>query len=349
MKVGLTGFGGAGKTTVFNALTGLQAPTGPQGEGRPNLGVIKVPDARVDALAAHWKPRKTTNAEVSFVDFPPSRAAGGRRAVLDADAVAQLRDADALVEVVRAFPDLTGAPARPAQDMEAFAAELVLADLAVVEKRLERLRKEKGRERERALLERIAPELEAGRALRTVALSPEDRRELAGFAFLSLRPLLIVLNVPEDQAAAPVPAEVAARAHAEGADAMSLSAAVEAELVRLEPADRMAFLTDLGLAEGARDRFVRASYALLDLISFLTAGEDECRAWPIRRGTTALRAAGKIHSDIERGFIRAEVIAWDDFVRHGSEAKCREAGRLRLEGKEYVVQDGDIVHFRFAV
>jgi hypothetical protein len=349
VKVGLTGFSGAGKTTVFNALTGLQAPTGHQGEARPNLGVIKVPDARVDLLASHFKPRKTTYAEVSFIDFPPSRAGATRRAVLDADAIAQLRDADALVEVVRDFPDLTGAAPTPGADMEAFAAELVLADLAVVEKRLERVRKEKGKERERGLLERLVPALEAGRPLRTLTLSIDERRDLAGFAFLTLRPLLVVVNVPEDRAAAAVPAELDERARAEGAEAMSLSASVEAELARLEPGDRGAFLADLGLDAGARDRFVRASYALLDLISFLTAGEDECRAWPIRRGATAVKAAGKIHSDIERGFIRAEVIGWDDFVRHGSEAKCREAGRLRLEGKDYVVQDGDIVHFRFAV
>ena len=346
MKVGLTGFAGAGKTTVFTALTGLQAR--PAAPGAVNLGVIKVPDPRVDKLAEIYHPRKTTYAEVTFVDFPPAHTAE-RRAVLDAPTVAQLRDADALVEVVRGVPELTGAPATPAEDVSAFAAELVLADLAVVEKRLERVRKEKGHEREQALLERIAPELEAGRALRTLGLGVEERTQLAGFAFLSLRPLLIVLNVAEAEAAAPLPADVAARAGAEGAEALVLAAGLEAEIAQLEPADRGAFLHDLGLAESARDRFIRASYHLLDLVSFLTAGEDECRAWPIRRGTTALKAAGKIHSDIERGFIRAEVMAFDEFVRYGSEAKCREAGKLRLEGKEYVVRDGDIVHFRFAV
>jgi GTP-binding protein YchF len=347
VKVGLTGFAGTGKTSVFTALTGL-APRTEHGDRRPQLGTIKVPDARVDVLAEVWRPRKTTYAEVSFLDFPPPREARAR-AVLDAEAVTALRDADALVEVVRGFPDVAGAAARPAADVDAFAAELLLADQAVVERRLERLRKEKGRERERALLERAMAELEAGRPLRTMRLTPEERAQLAGFAFLSLRPLLVVLNVPESAAAAPVPEDVAARASAQGAEAMVLSAKVETELVELEPADRAAFLADLGLAEGARDRFIRASYALLDLISFLTAGEDECRAWPIRRGTTAVKAAGRIHSDIERGFIRAEVIAWDDFLRYRSEARCREAGRLRLEGKDYVVQDGDVVHFRFAV
>jgi hypothetical protein len=225
----------------------------------------------------------------------------------------------------------------------------VLADLAVIEKRLERVRKERGHERERALLERLVPVLEAGQPLRTFDLAPEERSQLAGFAFLSLRPLLVVLNVPETEAAGPVPPDVGARAATERAEVLALSARLEAELAELEPGDRAAFLKDLGLAESARARFIRSSYALLDLVSFLTDGEDECRAWPIRRGTSALRAAGKVHSDIERGFIRAEVVAYEDFVRLGSEAKCREAGKLRLEGKEYVVEDGDIIHFRFAV
>src|SRR5207244_7261457 len=278
MKVGLTGFAGAGKTTVFLALTGLE--TKAAAPGAVNLGVIKVPDPRVDKLAEVYEPRKTTYAEVTFVDFAPARASE-RRAVLDAPTVAQLRDADALVEVVRAFPDVAGAPPTPAADLESFAAELVLADLAVIEKRLERLKKEKGHERERALLERLAPSLEAGRPLRTLGLAPEERAALAGFAFLSLRPLLVVLNVPETEAAAPIAAEVAARARAEGAEAMALSARLEAEIAELEPADRDAFLADLGLTESARARFIRASYALLDLVHFLPSRQAECRAGPL--------------------------------------------------------------------
>jgi hypothetical protein len=346
MKVGLTGFAAAGKTTVFTALTGLEARAG--GQGGPQMGVIKVPDARIDKLAEIHKPKKTTYAEVSFVDFPPSHGAE-RRAVLDAPTIAQLRDADALVEVVRGFPDLLGAPATPAADVDAFAAELLLSDLGQIEKRLERLKKEKGHEREKALLERLAPELEAGKPLRVLGLAPEEKNLLAGFAFLSLRPLLIVLNVADADAAKAMPEDVAARASAEGAEALVLGGRLEAEIAQLDAGDRDAFLKDAGLTAGARDRFIQASYGLLDLISFLTAGEDECRAWPIRRGTTAVKAAGRIHSDIERGFIRAEVVAFDDFVKLGSDGKCREAGKLRLEGKDYVVRDGDIVHFRFAV
>ena len=345
MKVGLTGFAGSGKTTVFSALTGLRPDPG---ERRPLWGTIKVPDPRVDFLAGVYHPKKTTYAEVTFVDFPPARDTQ-KRAVLDQEMVTALRDADALVEVVRGFPDLAGAAPRPAEDIADFESELVLADLGQVEKRLERCRKEKGKEREVALLERLQAHLDAGQPLRTLGLTGDERTELAGFAFLSLRPLLVVLNVPESEVAKPLPEAVAQRARDAGAEAMVLSAQVEAEVAELEPGDRVAFLADLGLSESARDRFIGSSYGLLDLISFLTAGEDECRAWPVRRGTGARKAAGRIHSDIERGFIRAEVMAYDDFVQHPSEAKCREAGKLRLEGKDYVVQDGDIVHFRFAV
>jgi len=269
--------------------------------------------------------------------------------VLDSEMVSALRDADALVVVVRGFPDLAGAAATPVADIEAFGTELVLADLAQVEKKVERMKKEKGNERELALFVRLQGLLEEGTALRTAGLSADEQTALSGFAFLSIRPLLVVVNVAEGEVAQPVPAEVAAAAKAVGAEALVLSAAVEAEVAELEPADRAAFLADLGLTESARDRFIRASYGLLDLISFLTTGEDECRAWQIRRGTVARKAAGRVHSDIERGFIRGEVMAFDDFTQLGSEAKCREAGKLRLEGKDYVVQDGDIVHFRFAV
>jgi len=345
MKVGLTGFPGSGKTIVFAALTGLPVAAG---ERKAQIGTIKVPDPRIDTLTKIHNPKKTTLSEVTFVDFPPPLDTT-KKAVIDQDMITALRDADALVQVVRGFPDLTGAAATPADDVQAFSTELALADLGQVEKKAERMKKEKGNERELALFARLQEILEEGKPLRTAGLTADEQTQLAGYAFLSLRPLLVVVNVPEGDVAKAVPADVAAAAKAAGADALVLSAVVEAEVAELEPADREAFLADLGLAEPARDRFIRASYGLLDLISFLTAGDDECRAWPIRRGTAARKAAGRIHSDIERGFIRAEVMAFDDLVRLGSEAKCREAGKLRLEGKDYVVQDGDIVHFRFAV
>jgi ribosome-binding ATPase len=349
MKIGIVGFPRAGKTTVFNALTGLHASVGGYGDpNKPNLGVIKVPDARVDGLSAIFMPRKTTYAEVAFVDFPGGGDHSG--AVLDQATLVQMRDADALVQVVRGFADpTTPAPADPGRDIEAFKSELVLADLAIVEKRRERLRKEKGKEQEGELLARCQAALEAETPLRRIELPAADERTLSGFGLLSRLPLLVVVNVAESAAAAPLTAATRARLEADAVPSLVLCAQIEMEIATLDAADRAAFLADLGLTESARDRFVQAAYALLDLISFLTSGEDEVRAWPIRRGTTAVKAAGKVHSDIERGFIRAEVVAYDDFVRLGSDAKCREAGKLRLEGKDYIVQDGDIAHFRFNV
>jgi GTP-binding protein YchF len=351
MKIGIVGFPGAGKTTLFNALTGLQASTGgyasPTRPDKPNLGTIKVPDARIDRLSEIFQPKKTTYAEVVFVDFP---AAGGSGSALDQATLVNMRDADALVQVVRGFADPASAtPAGPVRDIDNFKNELILADLAVLEKRQERLRKEKGKEQEAELVERCRAALDAETPLSRLELSANDERTLSGFGLLSRVPLMIVLNADESHAGAALAPDVEARLAAESLIGLSLSGQIEMEIAGLDPADRGAFLADLGLAETARDRFVQAAYALLDLISFLTTGEDEVRAWPIRKGTAAVKAAGKIHSDIERGFIRAEVVAYDDFVRYGSEAKCREAGKLRLEGKDYVVRDGDIIHFRFNV
>ena len=350
MKVGIAGFPHAGKTTIFNALTGLHASVGSYADAaKPNLGTIKVPDPRIDKLSAMFHPRKTTYAEIVFVDFP---ATPGERAAsaLDTAAIVQMRDADALVQIVRGFGDpLTGDPAAPARDIENFRSELILADLAVIEKRLERLKKEKGKEREQDLLLRCKQLLDEERPLRQLDLSGEEARSLAGFGFLSRAPLLVVVNVDESQAASALPDDVRALLARDRLVGIVLSGQIEMEVAALDAGDRGAFLAELGIGEPARDRFVRAAYELLDVISFLTAGEDEVRAWTIKRGTTAVRAAGKVHSDIERGFIRAEVVHYDDFITHGSEAKCREAGKLRLEGKDYVVKDGDIIHFRFNV
>jgi GTP-binding protein YchF len=348
MKVGIVGFARAGKTTVFNALTGLQASVGGYaGSGKPNLGTIKVPDAGVDRLSEIFRPKKTTYAEIVFVDFPGGAERGG--AVLDAATLVQMRDADALVQVVRGFPDSIAGEADPARDAENFKNELILADLAILEKRLERLRKEKGKEHEAALVQRCRDALEAETPLRRIDLSESEERELSGFGLLSRLPLLLLVNVGEDQVQSGLPAAVQELLEREQVGGLALCAQIEMEIAALDSEDRAAFLADLGLSESARDRFVQSAYRLLDLISFLTTGEDEVRAWPIRRGTPALKAAGKIHSDIERGFIRAEVVAYEDFIRLGSEAKCREAGKLRLEGKEYEVRDGDIIHFRFNV
>ena len=349
MKVGIVGFARAGKTTVFNALTGLHASVGGYADpGKPNLGTIKVPDARIDRLSEIFRPKKTTYAEIVFVDFPGGAERGG--AVIDAATLVQMRDADALVQVVRGFPDLiAGAAADSARDVENFKSELILADLAILEKRLERLRKEKGKEQEAALVQRCRDALEAETPLRRIDLSESEERELSGFGLLSRLPLLVVVNVGEDQIQSGLPPDMQALLEREQVGGLALCAQIEMEIAALDSDDRAAFLADLGLSEPARDRFVQSAYGLLDLISFLTSGEDEVRAWPIRRGTPAVKAAGKVHSDIERGFIRAEIVAYEDFIRLGSDAKCREAGKLRLEGKEYEVRDGDIIHFRFNV
>lgn len=350
MKVGIVGFPGSGKTTVFNALTGLSSETGSHTDpSRPRLGTIKVPDERVDRLSEIFQPRRTTHAEVIFVDFPRGADAGS--GTIDRGTLARMRDVDALVQVVRAFRDpLTGAEPNPVADVRAFHEELVLADLAIVEKRSERLRKENARGPEADAVARCRAALEAERALRTEGLSEAELKAVSGLGLLSRLPMLVVLNVEERDVARQAPAEVERYAGSIGAGVMTLSAPIEAEIAALAPEDRPAFLEDLGLAAPAAHRFVQECYALLDLISFLTTGADEVRAWPIRRGTTAVRAAGRVHSDIERGFICAAVVSYEDFIACGaSEARCREAGKLRLEGKNYVVQDGDIIHFRFNV
>jgi ribosome-binding ATPase YchF (GTP1/OBG family) len=226
---------------------------------------------------------------------------------------------------------------------------MILADLAVVENRLARLKKEKGKEREGDVLARCLKALENEESLRSIAFTPEEETLLAGFGFLSRKAVIALFNVGEDGAGKELPNSYREELRKLQIAGLALSAKVEMEVAQLDEKDRQAFLSELGISEPARARFIRASYGLLDLISFFTTGEDEVKAWTIKQGTSARKAAGKIHSDIERGFIRAEVAAYDDFIRYGSEAKCREAGRLRLEGKDYPVQDGDIIHFRFNV
>lgn len=352
MKIGLFGFAGAGKTTVFNLLTGLAADTSPGAgsKGKANLGITRVPDDRVDYLSSVCQPKKTTYAEIHFADMPgqaPSKTSGG----LSAQVVGDLRPMEVLTLVVRGFesPMLESAP-DPLRDFESMEAELILADLPLVEKRLERLRKEKGPEqdREREALELCLTHLEAERPLRTLDLREDQRQKLTGFKFLSQKNLIVLLNTSDSAPGVAPPALVSRLAEAQ-IPFLVLCATMEAEIGELDPADRAAFLADLGVSETGRSRFIRGAYEALDLVSFLTMGPDECRAWTIPRGTIAQHAAGRIHSDLERGFIRAEVIGFEDFKSYGSEAKAKAAGRFRLEGKEYVVRDGDILNIRFNV
>ena len=348
MKVVIAGFPRAGKTTVFQSLTGLADTT--SARGAASRGLIRVPDERVDHLCGIYSPKKTTYATITFVDVQPEGGAEEKTTVLSPALTAELRDADLIVAVVRGFPDpFGGDAAEPEREFERFEEELVLSDLAVLDRRLERLRKEGNKGREVQLLPPLVDWLGEGKPLRTMSVAPEDVKVLSGYQLVSRRPLLVVLNRPDEDAASALPEGLTRRVHEHGGELLAMAGRLEREIAELPPEEQAPFLRDAGLEASARDRFVQTAYRLLDLVSFLTSGEDECRAWTITRGTSAQRAAGKIHSDIEKGFIRAEVIGWEDFVRYGGEAECKKAGRSRLEGKEYVVQDGDVIHFRFNV
>jgi GTP-binding protein YchF len=346
MKVGLVGFAGSGKSTVFSTLTGLPAPVGHGGE--PRLGAVKVPDDRVDTLSKIFSPKKTTYAEIVFCDVPGEH--GAERKGLSRKALQQIRDQEVLCLVLRAFPNpaLEGDP-DPLADLEAFHTECLLADLEIVERRLDRAKKDKLDALELAAFQSMKSTLERGLPLRSLPAAALNRELLKGYTLLTDRPLLVVLNRAESEAAQPIPPAMAARLVELHAGGLVLSASVEAEIAAMDAADRAAFLEDLGLKESALTRFIRTAYGLLDLISFLTVGPDEVRAWPIRRGATARQAAGRIHSDLERGFIRAEVIPYKTFMEYGSEQAVKDAGRLQIEGKDYVVADGDILHVRFNV
>jgi ribosome-binding ATPase len=358
VKVGIIGLSQTGKSTLFQLLTGAAAPA-PGGRPEPRVGIAKVPDDRVDALATLYKPKKKTYATVEYVDVP-GVAKGEGAALVDLPA---LRGIDAIVHVVRAFesdsvphPDGSVDPLRDAKMLEL---ELILADLSAVEKRIERLDQSIKKLNkpedvaERTLFQKMKDALEAERPLRSIEFSAEERRRLRNYAFLSEKPVLIVANLGEEQvkeaAALLERSGLAAFAATPGFALCPVAAPIEAEMAQLSAEDAKAFREDLGLAEPGLDRVARTSYALLGLISFLTAGEDECRAWTIRQGTKAAAAAGAIHSDIERGFIRAEVVGYQDLVAAGSITACREKATLRLEGKEYVVRDGDVINFRFNV
>jgi GTP-binding protein YchF len=344
MKVGLIGLRGSGKTTIFNMLTGLRADVGYSAghKAEVHLGVIKVPDPRIDRLAQIFKPKKTTYAEVRFTDFPPSDP---RERLQSTELLNQMRDVDAIALVLRDF----GPDAGPLKELDSLLAEMILADLGVIENRLARLKKETATPQEAELLERCRKTLEKEESLRNVSLTPDEEALLSGFGFLSRKPVVALFNAADDQAGKPLPLTYQKALARHKIDGLMLAGKVETEIAQLDEPDRQSFLKEMGIQEPARDRFIHVAYRLLDLISFFTTVSDELRAWTIKSGTTARKAAGKIHSDMERGFIRAEVVAYEDFIALGSEAKCREAGKLRLEGKDYVVRDGDIIHFRFNV
>jgi GTP-binding protein YchF len=362
MQVTIVGLPAAGKSTVFNALTGAHAEIGGFSGGRaaPNVGVVKVPDERLDRLSALFTPKKTTPADVTYVDVAiPAGAA--REGTIAPDVLAQIRDADALLHVARAFEgggaERSGDPWR---DVEELDLEFTVADLTVVEKRLERLRTA-GRhgtpaEREQNALEeellaRLEPHLSDGLPLRAFALTDDEERRLRGYRFLTQKPVLILLNLDEARLAEgpALEAEGRQRYAQPFSDVAALAGKIEAEIAELPADDAAAFMDDLGIREPSRGRVVRLTYALLGLFSFFTTGEDECRAWTLRHGATAVDAAGAIHSDLARGFIRAEVVSFDDLMACGSVAEARKRGLLRSEGKAYQVRDGDVIEVLFNV
>jgi len=361
VQVTIVGLPGSGKTTVFNALTGAQADTGGFSGGRaaPNMGVVKVPDERLDRLSELFHPRKTIPADVTYVDVAIP-AGATREGTINPDVMALVRNADALLHVARAFDGGAEGPPDPWRDVEALDLEFSIADLMVIEKRLEKLRtsgrhgspaEREANAQEEALLDRLEPELSAGHPLRAVALSDQDELRLRGYRFLTQKPVLVVVNIDEGQLPTAADLEAAGRSRyaQPQTDVAALGGKIEAELAQLSEADAALFMEDLGIAEPSRGRVIHLTYRLLGLFSFFTAGEDECRAWTLRRGATAVDAAAAIHSDLAHGFIRAEVVTYDDLMACGSMAEARKRGLLRSEGKTYAVRDGDVIEVLFNV
>jgi GTP-binding protein YchF len=359
LRAGLIGFPSSGKTALFQLLTSAREATRP-GKAEANVGVSRVPDERLDRLTAMFNPRKRVPATVEFADIAGAAGAKtGAQALLD---VAPFRNADALLHVVRMFRDPAvphpAGSVDPARDVRSMEDEVILADLGVVERRLERLERDLKKSnnvdlrKEQEVLVRCREALEGGKPLRALELGADDARRLRGFQFLSAKPLLLVLNL--DEADLPHADNAVKLAGLESfmsgaaTRAVPICAKIELEIAQLDQADATAFMADLGLRESGLDRVIRASYDLLGYISFFTVGEDECRAWSIPRNTHAVDAAGEIHTDISRGFIRAEVVTYETLVARGTLAGCREHGELRLEGKDYVVKDGDVINFRHA-
>ncbi len=360
MEIGIVGLPYSGKTTLFSTLLNIKSEASHGAKGQAERGVVKVPDERLDKLAAMFNPKKEVHTTIEFVKVAGLEGDGTKPQGLPAQFMANLKNVDAILVMIRDFEnDYYPHPfdsVDPRRDIDFINGEFLLSDLAIVETRVEKLEKlvQKLKEdkdiRELALMTKFKEQLENEKPIRELDLNADEQKIMKGYQFVTAKPLLYCINVAEGEAgnSAEIEKKYAGLA-GNDCQVVSLSAEIEKEISELPDEDKAEFMEDLGITEPALDKLIRASYELLGLISFFTVGEDECRAWTIRRGTNAQKAAGVIHSDLEKGFIRAETVHYDDLIANGSMNACRDKGLLRLEGKEYTVKDGDILNIRFNV